>query len=226
PDVADVFRDRVMFPIRDATGAMVGFGGRQMPGGRDPKYRNSSQTPVYDKSRVLYGLHAAKRAISTHGFVLVCEGYTDVVGFSIAGFDNAVATCGTAMTEEHVKLLTRSTRRFVVAFDADSAGQAATERLHQWERTHKLDVTVVELGEGQDPGQLAVDDPDELRQRVERARPFFAYLAERVLGRHEVGDSATPVRRDRAADELADVFAVYSADTVADADLTAAAGAL
>ena len=216
PVLRDRFFDRVMFPIRDLAGNTVGFGGRQLPDGRDPKYLNSSQTAVYDKSRVLYGLDSAKRAISSQGFVLICEGYTDVIGFSIAGFENAVATCGTALTEQHVRSLVKFTKRFVLAFDSDGAGQAAAERFHQLERKYELEVAVVELPAGEDPGQLAINDAAALHQAVEVARPYYLYRADRVLASH---DLTQPITRGRAADELAKVMAVYPADLVGEADV-------
>ncbi len=216
PALRDRFRDRVMFPIRNEAGSTVGFGGRLLPEGRGPKYLNSAQTPVYDKSRVLYGLNTAKRAITSQKFVLICEGYTDVIGFALAGFDNAVATCGTALTEQHVQLLAKFTKRFLLAFDSDSAGEAATERFHQWEQKYELEVAVVELQVGEDPGQLAISDAPALRKAVEVARPFFRFRADRVLARH---DLTQPITRGRAADELARVIAVYPADLITEADV-------
>ena len=216
PNVRDRFYDRVMFPIRDATGNTVGFGGRMLPEGRNPKYLNSAQTQVYDKSRVLYGLDTAKRAIAEHKFVLICEGYTDVIGFSIAGFDNAVATCGTALTEQHVQQLVKSTNRILLAFDSDTAGKSAAERFHQWERKYELEVAVVELPEGQDPDQLAISDPEALHKAVADARKFYLYRADQVFARH---DLSQPIARGRAADELAKVMAVYPADLISEADV-------
>ena len=96
--------------------------------GNGPKYLNPGSNAVYDKSRVLYGLNWAKTDIVTSGEVVVCEGYTDVIGFHVAGLPRAVAPCGTALTEDHVKLLTRFAKRVVLAFDADAAGQGAAER--------------------------------------------------------------------------------------------------
>ncbi len=216
PTVRDRFSERVMFPIRNEAGSTVGFGGRLLPDGRGPKYLNSAQTPVYDKSRVLYGLNTAKRAIAPQKSVLICEGYTDVIGFSLVGLDNAVATCGTALTEQHIQLLSKFTKRFLLAFDSDSAGETATERFHQWERKYELEVAVVELQAGEDPGQLAISDASALRKAVEAARPFFRFRADRVLARH---DLTQPITRGRAADELARVVAAYPADLITEADV-------
>jgi len=120
----DYFRDRLMFPTWDIQGEPVGFGGRILGDGQ-PKYLNTPETPLYKKSRLLYGLDRARREIQRAGYAVVVEGYTDVIGFAEAGIPRAVATCGTALTEDHVKLLKRfSADRLVLAFDADEAGDA------------------------------------------------------------------------------------------------------
>ncbi len=136
----DAFRGRLLFPIFDAQGHAVGFGGRVMPGGEGPKYKNSAESAIYAKSKVLYGLNWVKGDVVTADEAIVCEGYTDVIGFAKAGVPRAVATCGTALTEEHVRLLRGFARRVVLAFDADAAGQHAAERFYQWEKAHDVDV--------------------------------------------------------------------------------------
>ena len=178
----DAFRGRVMFPIFDAQGRAVGFGGRILPGSDDPaKYKNSAESAVYAKSRVLYGLNWAKTNIVEQDEVVVCEGYTDVIGFFQAGVPRAVATCGTALTDDHVKLLRKFARRVVLSFDADSAGQNAAARFYEWEKTHDLDVAVADLPEGADPGELAQSDPERLRAAIAGAKPFLAFRVGRVL---------------------------------------------
>lgn len=182
----DAFRDRVLFPVFDAQGAAVGFGGRILPGGEGPKYKNSSESTIYAKSRLLYGLNWAKTSVVVVDEVVVCEGYTDVIGFAQAGMDRAVATCGTALTEDHVKLLRRFARRVVLAFDADAAGQNAAARFYEWERAHDLDVAVADLPPGVDPGDLAQSDPERLIKAVEEARPFLEFRVERELDRSDL----------------------------------------
>src|SRR5262249_61885711 len=113
---ADFFRSRLLFPIFDAGGRPIGAGGRLLPGGRGPKYKNTPGTAVYDKSRVLYGLNWAKTAIVDSGRVVVCEGYTDVIGLQHAGISEAVATCGTALAGRHIRCLTKLARRIVLAY--------------------------------------------------------------------------------------------------------------
>ena len=218
---SDFFRDRVMFPICDASGRVVSFAGRVLPRAdepppKGPKYKNTAGTAVYDKSKVLYGLHLAKQAARKTERIVVCEGHTDVIGCDLAGIAEAVATCGTALTAQHAELLARSAKRIVLAFDADAAGQAATERVHQWERTYGLDVFVAALPPDSDPGDLAASNPPALRRALDEAQPLHTFRAERILGR---ADLESPAGRDRAADEAAGVFAVYPPEVLLDNDL-------
>lgn len=209
----DFFRARVLFPIFDAQGDPVSFGGRVLPGTDGPKYRNTAETPLYHKSRVLYGLNWAKASIVSSDQVIICEGYTDVIGFAAAGMDRAVATCGTALTEDHVKILRKFARGVALAFDPDSAGKAAADRVYAWEKTHDIDVTVVELPAGVDPADLARRDPEALRAAVEGARPFLAYRVDRVLG---AGEYSSAEGRARAADAALSVIAEHPNELVRD----------
>ncbi len=178
----DSFRARVLFPIFTENGEPVAIGGRIRPGSDDPaKYKNSSETPIYTKSKTLYGLNWAKADIVNTNQVIVCEGYTDVIGFHQAGLPRAVATCGTAFTEEHVRLLKRYASRVVLAFDADAAGQGAAERFYEWEEKYQVEVSVAAFPGGKDPGQLAQDDPEGLAAAVEEAKPFLGFRLGRVL---------------------------------------------
>ncbi len=134
----DRFRDRVMFPIRSVQGAVIGFGGRVLDRG-EPKYLNSPETPVFVKGRELYGLFEARAAIRQRGYALVVEGYMDVVALAQAGFENAVATLGTACTAEHVQKLTRFTESVVFSFDGDAAGRRAAVRALEASLPHASD---------------------------------------------------------------------------------------
>ena len=194
----DSFRARVMFPIFSESGEALAFGGRVLPGSDDPaKYKNSSETPIYTKSKVLYGLNWAKADIAKHDQVVVCEGYTDVIGFHRAGVPRAVATCGTALTEEHVRLLKRYASKVVLAFDADAAGQGAAARFYEWEETHKVEVQVARIPEGRDPGDLAQSDPEALVRSVADPVPFLKFRVDRTL----VGKSKqSPEQRVRLAE--------------------------
>jgi DNA primase len=193
----DTFRARVMFPIFKESGEAVGFGGRVLPGSTDPaKYKNSPESTVYTKSRTLYGLNWAKADVVKLDQIVVCEGYTDVIGFHRVGIHHAVATCGTALTEDHVRLMKRFTSRIVLAFDADAAGQGAAERFYEWERKFDVQVAVARLAGGKDPGELADSDPDALRRAVAEPEPFLAFRLRRVL---EAGSTTTPEAAARAA---------------------------
>jgi DNA primase len=214
----DHFRARVLFPIYDAEGHPVSFGGRILPGteapGNQGKYKNTTETPLYSKSRILYGLDRAKSAIVRDGTAVICEGYTDVIGFRRAGVPLAVATCGTALTDEHVALLHRfAARRLVLAFDADGAGQAAAERFYLWERKHDLEVAVADLPAGQDPADVAQSDPDRLVAAVDKATPFLRFRLDRVFA---AADLASNEGRARAAERALAAIAEHPTDLVRD----------
>ncbi len=211
--LTDQLRGRLLFPVADVQGRPVGFGGRILPGGEGPKYKNSPDSALYGKSRLLYELHRAKAAAVTTGRVVVCEGYTDVIAFHGAGVEEAVATCGTALTEDHVKLLTRFARRLVLAFDADAAGQQAAARVHEWEQRHGLDVAVAALPDGRDPADVGADDPAALLAGVEGALPFLAWRLERVL---DAGRLQTPEGRARTAESALAVVSEHPSDLVRD----------
>jgi DNA primase len=209
----DVFRARIMFPIFDVRGDPVAFGGRQLPGGDPPKYKNSAEGPLYSKSRVLYGLNWAKADIVNQREVVVCEGYTDVIGLARAGVPRAVATCGTALAEQHFHTLKNFAPRVVLAFDADPAGQAAAERLYQWEQRYELDLAVAELPGGLDPGDLSRRDPEALRRAIAEAKPFLAFRLDRSLAG---ADLRSPEGRARAAELAMAVVAEHPNAVVRD----------
>lgn len=209
----DGFRARVLFPIFDVRGEPVGIGGRALPGGPPPKYRNTPETPLYKKSRVLYGLNWAKGAAVDAGEVVVCEGYTDVIGLHRCGVQQAVATCGTAFGEDHVGVLKNFARRFVLAYDADAAGQAASARVYEWERRFDIDVAVAALPAGADPAELARRDPEALRRAVAEAQPFLAFRLGRVL---DGADLRSPEGRARAAEAALAVVAEHPSELVRD----------
>ena len=195
----DAFRGRVMFPIFSESGEALAFGGRVLPGSDDPaKYKNSSETPIYMKSKTLYGLNWAKADIAKKDQVVVCEGYTDVIGFHRAGVPRAVATCGPALTEEHVRLLKRYASKVVLSFDADAAGQGAAERFYEWEEKHKVEVLVAQLPDGKDPGDLASSQPEALVAAVDKPVPFLKFRLGRTM-RGRPKDS--PEHRVRLAED-------------------------
>jgi DNA primase len=216
----DAFRARVLFPICDPSGRPIALGGRilppraaQAPPSTEPKYKNSQETAIYTKRRTLYALNWAKKDIVARNEVVVCEGYTDVIGCFQSGVPRAVATCGTALAEEHFSTLRNFAKRIVLAYDADNAGQSAISRVYEWERRHDVDVAVAALPEGADPGSLAKEDPGALVAAVEGARPFLAFRVERAIG---AADLTTAEGRAKAAEAAVAVIAEHPDDLVRD----------
>jgi DNA primase len=211
---SDSFRERVLFPIFDHQGTAIGLGGRQLPGGRPPKYKNTTETSLYRKSEVLYGLNWAKEGIIRHGIAVLCEGYTDVIAFHRAGVEAAVATCGTAVTEDHIRRLKNfGATRLVLGYDADAAGQGAAARFHAWEQSHDLDIRVAALPPGADPADVGREDPDALRRAVEEAVPFLAFRLHRVWAG---ADLSSREGRARAAEEAMQLVAQHPNPVVYD----------
>ncbi|MCE2526537.1 MAG: DNA primase [Actinomycetia bacterium] len=205
----DRFWGRIMFPIHDLKGDPVGFGARLLKG-TGPKYLNSPDTALYHKSRLLYGLHMARREISREDRAVVVEGYTDVIALHQAGMESAVATCGTALGEDHLEVLGRLGEQIVLAFDADQAGTQAVLRGERVSRRsgRRLDMRVAELPDGKDPADLLQDGRlDELRKAVDDARPALAYRIERRLRGVDLTD---PESRARAVNELGALVAAVS----------------
>lgn len=219
----DQFRGRLMFPIYDGRGDPAGFGGRILEGGQGPKYKNSPETPIYQKSRLLYGLNWAKAEIVARGEVVICEGYTDVMAFALADVPTAVATCGTALADEHFRILKNLARRVTLAYDADAAGQAAVERCYQWEQRFEVEFQVADLPEGRDPADVYQDDPSRLVKAVEAAKSFMEFRVGRVLA---AADLASPEGRARAAAAVVPVLAEHPNELVREEYIRIAAGEL
>lgn len=217
----DFFRARVLFPIFDPQGDPIGFGGRMLPGGRPPKYQNTPETTLYRKSKVLYGLNWAKDEAVRENEVIICEGYTDVIGFATVGLGRAVATCGTALTDDHVRTLQRFAPKLVLAFDPDAAGQAAADRVYEWERKHEVEVAVAALPPGGDPADLSRSDPDALRASIANAQPFLGFRVDRILA---AADLRTPEGRGRAAETALAAVAEHPNEFVRDQYVMTIAG--
>jgi DNA primase len=207
----DFFRSRVMFPIFDVRGDAVAFGGRALEGG--PKYKNSPESPIYQKSRVLYGLNWAKADIVARSQAVVCEGYTDVIAFFGAGVPRAVATCGTALTEDHVRVLRNFAPNLVLGYDADDAGQNAALKIYQWEASYEIRLSVADLPPGKDPADVGQEDPARLAAAVEAARPFLQFRLERLL---RGADLASVEGRAAAAKAAVALVAEHPSDLVRD----------
>jgi DNA primase len=205
----DRFRGRVMFPIHELSGNPVGFGGRLLAGPNAPpnaaKYVNSPETSVYHKSSLLYNLNRAKAEITRLGRAFLVEGYTDVIALDQAGIPTVVATCGTALGEDHVRLLSRFGERVVLAFDSDEAGARAAERAFQFFENHPVELAVLVLPEGKDPADfvlaLGEEASEQLEVLAEGAVPLIEYMIDRTLrGR----DLASPESQRRAALDVID----------------------
>lgn len=186
----DRFRNRLMFPIRDAAGRVVGFTGRALSADEQAKYLNSPETELYHKSEVLFGMDMAKDAIRTRGFTCLVEGQIDVILAHQAGFQNTVALSGTALTERHVGLMKRFSENLMLVLDADAAGLKATARSAALALTQGLRVKAARLPTGKDPAELIGEDPKEFAKRIAAAKPvvefFLAELAERERDPHRL----------------------------------------
>jgi DNA primase len=183
----DRFRRRIMFPIANDAGKIIAFGGRAM-GDDMPKYMNSPETPVYTKSSVLYHLDRAKEALRQNDFAILVEGYMDAIAVARTGITNVVASCGTSLAEPQIKLLGRFTRRVVVNYDPDTAGQAATERSLTLLLEKEFDVRVLALPGGADPDKfLKEQGADAYSKLLAQAPPYLDYL----IGRAQRMDRST-----------------------------------
>jgi DNA primase len=206
----DRFRDRVMFPIRDARGQAVGFGGRILPTSpykdRAPKYYNSSDTPLFSKSELLYGLDQARQAGATAGWLAVVEGYTDVLMAHQLGVANVVATMGTALNERHVRQLRRFVPRVVLVFDADAGGLTGVDRALDLFAGQDVDLAIATLPEGLDPCDLLVrDGPDAFRAVLGGAVDALDFKLSQVLA----GQAAAGVEgRRRAVEAVLGIIAL------------------
>lgn len=201
----DRFFDRVMFPIHDELGRTIAFGGRVMGDAR-PKYLNTRETQVFSKRKHLFAFDRAKESMAATGACIVCEGYTDVIAMHEAGFTNAVATLGTALTIEHVRLIERFAKnRIVCMFDGDEAGQRAAERAVQFIDKTSAELMCVVLPGGQDPMEfLSSAGADALRAELSAARPLMDFVFEKRLAGY---DLSIPGRRVAALDDLAGILA-------------------
>jgi DNA primase len=178
--VYDRFRRRIMFPIANESGKIVAFGGRAL-GDDLPKYLNSPETPVYSKSNVLYHLDRAKESLRQRDFAVLVEGYMDAIAVALAGISNVVASCGTSLTEPQVKLLNRFTRRIIVNYDPDTAGQAATERSLSLLLEQGVEVRVLALPGGKDPDSfIRAEGAAAYTKLLNEAPPYVDYLISRA----------------------------------------------
>ncbi len=179
--IIDQFRDRVMFPIHSVSGKTLGFGGRILKSNTKlPKYINSPETEIYDKSKVLYGIHQAKDALRKKDEAILVEGYTDVIALHQAGVENVVASSGTSLTDDQMKLIKRFTNHLIFMFDGDQAGTDASIRGVDMALQHDLNVKVLHLPEEHDPDSFAQDhSAEEIREYIDNhVRDFLMFKIE------------------------------------------------
>jgi len=199
----DLFRNRLIFPIRDARGQVIAFAGRVLDGSL-PKYINSPESPLYHKGSVLYGLDLALPSIRTEKSIIIVEGYFDHLALYRAGFRNVVATCGTALTTHHTGLIKRHADKVFTLFDSDEAGRKATIRSMELFLEQRVPVYVITLPSGDDPDSfLANNPPEEFRACQNKARPAFDYFVRTLLARTPLDSVDSKVR---VIDELAPRF--------------------
>ena len=206
----DKFRNRIMFPIRDAAGKMTGFGARILDPNDIPKFLNSPQTPLFNKSRLLYGLNLAKKPIRDADRVVIVEGYLDVIALHQSGYANCVSPMGTAINEDQLRYLKKYTRRIVLALDADAAGEKATLRgvevarqaldreteltynprgLLKHEARLQADVRVTTLPEGLDPDDVVLKDKEAWQKIVDDAKPIVVHVMETLSAGQDLEDA-------------------------------------
>ncbi len=183
--IYDNFRRRILFPIRTLSGRVVGFGGRVLPeSGDTPKYLNSPESPIFKKNRTLYGLAEARSGIRESGRCLVVEGYTDVLMCHQAGFDSAVATLGTALSEHHVRTLRRYADEVVLLFDGDEAGVRAARRGGRVALENGMRASVSLLPPGTDPADIIRDSSDSLETLLDQRIPYLEALLDWLSEQH------------------------------------------
>jgi DNA primase len=183
----DMFRNRLLFTIADPYGKPVGFGGRVLDETL-PKYMNSPESPIYHKSEILFGVDLAKQAMREQGAAIIVEGYFDHLALYQAGVRHVVATCGTALTGGHLKLLQRYAGKVCTLFDSDSAGKKATIRAMELFLEGGLPASVVELPAGEDPDSfIRKEGNDAFTTRVAKARPIFDYFIHELIETHDTG---------------------------------------
>jgi DNA primase len=202
----DRFRSRIMFPIRERRGRVLGFGGRAMRSDQGAKYVNTAETDFFHKSHMLYGIDRAKVAIAKVGRAVVVEGYTDVLALHQAGIEEAVGVMGTAITEEQVATLSGMVEEVVLALDADSAGQEAMLRAQRVASKRSMRLRVAAMPAGVDPAEMVSEEggADRFAALVEKAVDLPAFQVGLVL---DAVDISSPAERDRALSEVAPVLA-------------------
>ena len=203
----DLFRDRVMFPVIDNTGNVIAFSGRDVGGQDKRKYVNSSDTPAFQKRRNLFALNFARNHCADQ--LILCEGNIDVVSLHAAGFENAVASLGTALTDEQARILAKYTKQVILAYDSDEAGQRAAHRAMGIFAKVGLDVRILQMQGAKDPDEyIKKFGAEKFRQLIKNSRTGFEFKLQSVLSQH---DLSIPDEKIKAAAELCSIISkVYS----------------
>lgn len=201
-----LFRNRVMFPIIDVSGNIIAFGGRVMDDSK-PKYLNSSDTPGFKKSRNLFALNYAKKHCEER--LILCEGYMDVIALHAAGFENAVATLGTAITPDQARLISKYTKNVVISYDMDSAGRTAADKAMRLLGEVGVDVKILNMSGAKDPDEyIKKYGPDKFSQLLGKSQTGFDYKLEKTLSKYDISIGEDKIK---AANEICDIIAgVYS----------------
>jgi DNA primase len=222
--LADMFRGRLMIPLHDAQGRVIGFTARLLEDVKDaPKYINTPQTPLYDKSRHVYGLHLAKESLRKSGYAVLVEGNLDVIQSHQAGVRQVVATAGTAMTEQHLKALSKFTGDIRLSFDQDKAGMNATERAIPIASKVGVSLSMITIPSGKDPDELIKQDPEAWWEAIEKNQYALDWLIERYKtllditsaeGKRKFSDVLLPVVRQLQDSVERDHYIVELAKTI------------
>ncbi|MBQ7412520.1 MAG: DNA primase [Clostridia bacterium] len=203
----DYFRNRIMFPIIDTAGNVVAFGGRVMDGS-EPKYLNTSDTPAFKKSRNLFALNFAKT--KCEDMLILCEGYMDVISLHAAGFENAVATLGTAITSEQARIFSKYTKKVVISYDSDAAGQRAADKAFNLLQEVGIEVKILKMTGAKDPDEfIKTFGPGKFRELLNSSMTRFDHKAEKILSKYNVLDDQDKIK---AGAELCRVIAEFPSE--------------
>ena len=217
----DYYRNRVIFPIIDTTGNIIAFGGRVMDDSK-PKYLNTSDTPAFKKSKHLFALNFAKNHSSEQ--MILCEGYMDVIALHAAGFENAVATLGTAITSEQARVFAKYTKKVIITYDSDAAGQTAADKAMRLLGEVGLDVRVLKLSGAKDPDEyIKKFGKAAFTKVISESKSGFEYKLDKVLSSHEMSNATEKIK---AANEISAIIAGYYSGVEREIYIRSAAGRL
>lgn len=203
----DYFRNRVMFPIIDTSGNVVAFGGRVLDDSK-PKYLNTSDTPAFKKSRNLFALNFAKN--KSENMMILCEGYMDVIALHAAGFENAVATLGTAITSEQARIFSKYTKKVVISYDSDEAGQRAADKAFKFLQEVGIDVKILKMIGAKDPDEFIKKfGADKFKDILEKSKTRFDFETEKILAKYNISDLDDKIK---ASSEICQVIASFPSE--------------